>query len=995
MAAEGEVPFGALLKHYREAAGLTQEELAEAAGVSGDAISTLERGARRAPRADTVRLLVHALALGAAERTALEAAVDRRRGPPLRSATPQGQKIPPPGRQPHTGGPMPPLVGRHHEQRILAQCLAGEGPPLVLFAGEPGIGKSRLLHEAAARGAAQGWHVLQGGCQRRGGQEPYAPVLEALEDSVRRQAPAHLKTALAGCAWLVRLLPELVDTPIEPLPAWTLSPEQEWRLVVKAVRRYLGQVAGPAGTLLLLDDLQWAGADALELLAVLVRSAAEIPLHVVGAYRDTETTPDDALSTLLADLAHARLVRRVTLAPLAEPAAVELLAGLLQGVNGAPPAARVVQRTGGVPFFLVSYAQALREPAREDTRDGVPWDLAQGLRQRVAALPGAAREVLSTAALIGRVVPYALLTSVVDLPEREVIASLEAASRARLIAGEEGQHAAHFAHDVIREAIEADVPVVRRVALHRRIAAVLERQAEDNGMDPPVEALVYHCAHGGDQEKAILYLEQAGDLAATQYANTAADGHYHELVERLDRSGRTRDAAGSRLKLAAVLMRIARYDAALAVLEKAAEIYSAVDDREGLRRTLAVIGNAHTGRLGMNAQSGQLAVQGGLARLLPLAESLDPGGATEGWAAFQAALANLFLMSGRYSEELAAAARATEIARALGDQTLLATALERQGQALMLLTGRRAEARTVVEEARRVAEETANLEIVCEANADAAWIALERGEFEAGEWHNRQEQAAAKRLGAELRFTAALFSRGLLAFYKGDWQAARRDIMTVDHTGSMYFLLQKGRLHGAEGDRETARRYLEESSDLAVRSNHLLPLRAAQKLLAEYDLEEGHPAAAHARLAALLARSGVNEMDVHEVLPVLAWAHLELGRVAEAGAVIAQAICGMRADDNVLDLVDALRVQALVATRQGHWVAAEQALEEGLRHARRMPYPHAEARLLHTWGVLLLRKGEGEAAGHRLAAALEMFGRLGARAHAEEVEGALATLMPR
>jgi hypothetical protein len=73
------------------------------------------------------------------------------------------------------------------------------------------------------------------------------------------------------------------------------------------VVRLLGNVAGPAGTLLLLDDLQWAGPDALDLLTALVRAATEVPLRVIGAYRTTEVGPGDPLGILLADLAHAGL----------------------------------------------------------------------------------------------------------------------------------------------------------------------------------------------------------------------------------------------------------------------------------------------------------------------------------------------------------------------------------------------------------------------------------------------------------------------------------------------------------------------------------------------------------------------------------------------------------------------------------------------------------------------------------------------------------------
>jgi hypothetical protein len=128
--------------------------------------------------------------------------------------------------------------------QVLARHLARQGAPVLFLAGEPGIGKTRLLQEAAQRAGSQGWRVLAGGCQRRGGHEPYAPLLGAVQRYLRARPLGHLRVDLQGCAWLVRLLPELAQGPIEPLPAWTLAPEQERRLMVAAIVRFLAM--GPA-----------------------------------------------------------------------------------------------------------------------------------------------------------------------------------------------------------------------------------------------------------------------------------------------------------------------------------------------------------------------------------------------------------------------------------------------------------------------------------------------------------------------------------------------------------------------------------------------------------------------------------------------------------------------------------------------------------------------------------------------------------------------------
>src|SRR5947209_16515727 len=163
--------FGSLLRHYRMATHLTQEELAERSGVSPRAVIALERGERRKPYRYTVALLAAGLQLSSRDAELLHRAAGYLPAAPERVE-----------RDPLLS--LLPLLGRSRELAIVERALAGPAPPVLLFAGEPGIGKSRLLQEAERMASEMGFSVLCGGGQRRRGLEPYSPLLETLSRSL-------------------------------------------------------------------------------------------------------------------------------------------------------------------------------------------------------------------------------------------------------------------------------------------------------------------------------------------------------------------------------------------------------------------------------------------------------------------------------------------------------------------------------------------------------------------------------------------------------------------------------------------------------------------------------------------------------------------------------------------------------------------------------------------------------------------------------------------
>jgi tetratricopeptide (TPR) repeat protein/transcriptional regulator with XRE-family HTH domain len=972
------VAFGELLRRYRKAAGLTQEELAERAGLSARGISDLERGIKAVPRKDTVQMLADALRLTPEDRAPFEAA--RKRGAPPDPLTMRRPAI----TAARSGAEAPPFVGRSRELALLERHLAGDGPPVLLLAGEPGIGKSRLLGEAAQRATSGGWQVLAGGCQRRGGQEPYAPILGALKGCMRRRSPADLRADLRGCAWLVRLLPELAAGPIEPLPAWTLAAEQERRLLFEAVARYLANMAGPAGTLLVLDDLQWAGPDALDLIAALVRSE-EAPLRVIGAYRNSGVQPHDLLAVLLADLAPARLALQRTLTPLTPREVSQLLDSLLDGVESDRTvlAQRVVQRAGGVPFFVVSYADGLRLNAvADDAAGAVPSDVAQSIRQRVAALTAAAQEVMGAAAVAGRIVQPSVLTAAVTQPEAAALAGIDAACQARLLVQEEQNY--QFAHDLIREVVEADLGPARRLVLHRRVAEALERLPGDR----PVERLAYHYARSSEQAKAAQYLEQAGDSAAAQAAHTAAEAYFQEAVERLDGLGRVEQAGRVRAKLGTVLVHVGHYDAALSVLERAATTYRATGDLESLGSVTAQMGRAHAFR-GTQDE--------GIQRITPLLGLLTRSGPSPSLAALYMALYNLYFTSGRYSEALTASDQAADLARAMGDTRLWACATAYSADVLPSLDERFGDALPLAEESIPLLQEEGDLFFLYLAHLTVVAVQAVRGEFDSSRLSCERLCQVADRYGDPGAIAFAMSRRAWVTFMSGDWRHAREEIeqaVTISHRAgaswwSVYPVLEMGRLCLAQGDWEAALSHLDEVRTAAERYRDPRALLRASALLAELDVLQGRAAAAKVRLVPLLDRGGPLDSNVTYFLPVLAWAHLESGDVQQAADVVAQAMARLRPSHRWAYLVDALRVQAMVAVRQGHWAEATGALEEGIMMARSMPCPYAEGRLLRVYGEMHVQKGELEPAHERLGAALAIFRRLGARHDAEQVEQAI------
>ncbi len=443
MPADWDDSFGALLARLRRAAGLTQERLADRAGLSVRAISSLECGSRH-PRRLTVDRLAAALDLTAEQRNELLRAALHQRRPP----SPVGAMLEP--------GPAAPLIGRRNELAELFAHLGGDGPAVLSYDGEAGIGKSRLLAEAVSIGTGNGLPVLVGIGRRDG--DPYAPLVEALADHVRRTPAAPLTVQLRGCAGLEGLLPELADRFLAGREADPGSHGR--RLMFEAAGRFLDNIAaaaprpgatGSGRVVRVLDDVHWAGAEATELLGFLVRRAPD-RLRVVIAHRTGEVRADSPLGRCVAELVRLQAVRVHRLAALG---AVEADALVCSHATVAQPAAqrsRIVRRSVRLQLIIVDLA-------RHGTGDQVPWHLRLAVLHQLAPLPEPVLRLLGRVAAIGGTVPVDRLLRP-DAPVELVLDQLDVARRYRVL--DETRAGFRFRYPLVREVLAGGLGPARR-----------------------------------------------------------------------------------------------------------------------------------------------------------------------------------------------------------------------------------------------------------------------------------------------------------------------------------------------------------------------------------------------------------------------------------------------------------------------------------------------------------------------------------------------------
>lgn len=386
-----------------------------------------------------------------------------------------------------------PLIGRDRLASVLDQQLAalteGGGRSLMLV-GEPGIGKTRLLDELAARARRRGYTVSWGRCVENSALvEPYGPWRSVLR-------PLGL-----------------------PVPAMNRSAAWPADLVDR-----LAAAAAVTPLVVCLDDLQWADEGSLRLLHAAIAGTADAAVLLAGSRRIDLEDGDPRTADLLAALPSSMV--RMTVEALG-PDQVGEFVSALTGCPVTPDLLdRVVQRTGGNPFFVREVTALLAESANgADT--AVPPGARDVLNRRLARLPARCREVLGVLSVLGEQATFDDVAAVCGTSDVAVRRQLDPAVRSGWIHTDPARRRMRFVHGLVRDCVYQGQSPETVAVRHRRVAQALEPTA-----GPEVLFWHWRLSSGADAgSKAAGYALAAGHAAKENLSYGPAAAFFGAALE--------------------------------------------------------------------------------------------------------------------------------------------------------------------------------------------------------------------------------------------------------------------------------------------------------------------------------------------------------------------------------------------------------------------------------------------------------------------------------
>ncbi len=462
-----------------------------------------------------------------------------------------------------------PFVGRHDEYEAMLKKLAearnGRGS-VILLAGEPGIGKTRLTEEFCDH-ASSGATVIRGNCYEGDVSAPFGPWTEALRSLIEQTPDAELRATLGpGAPDIAVMMPEIKRRIPDLEEAPKLDPESERARLFESIAAFLRNAAEKKPLVIFLDDLHWCDRPSLALLEQVARGCADKRIVVVGTYRDVEVDRVHPLAQTLGALRRMEHHERISLRGVTEYAVEELFAAVEPSEEAAAGRQALAQalhaESEGNPFFIREVLNHLVETGNLKHEGGrwqggvatvaamgIPEGIKEVIGRRLSRLSETCNRMLGRASAMTSGFTWDELRAICDDPEDALLDALDEALGSQLIS-ERASDTYAFTHALIRATLYDELNKPRRVQLHRRIAESLESLYADSIDDHLSELAAHYIASTGNAaEKAVEYSIRAGDRARESYAWEDASAHYERALAAMGLGGKQDDEQSARVLL--------------------------------------------------------------------------------------------------------------------------------------------------------------------------------------------------------------------------------------------------------------------------------------------------------------------------------------------------------------------------------------------------------------------------------------------------------------
>jgi tetratricopeptide (TPR) repeat protein len=496
------------------------------------------------------------------------------------------------------------FVGRETERStiraVIDRALGGHGS-VIMLGGGAGVGKTRLAVEVAEYARRVGFRCSVGHCYERDEPFPLLPFVEIIEgylaqasslDDFHRRMGENAPELAQIAPSVRRVFPDIPQPP-------ELPPGQRRRYLFQSFSEALARASRTRSYLYILEDLHWADESTLALLMHLANRVSQLPVVIIGTYRDGYSDNNPALVRTLEELIRSG-VRPLKVGGLSKDAIGQILAELSQRQPPESLVSLIFEESQGNPFFVEEVYRHLLEDGkvfdaagqfRTDTRideTDVPENVRLIIGRRLERLEENEKRVLAAAAVIGRSFSFQLLTGISLIDVDELFTVIEKAQQMGIIipssAGPEKPFT--FAHELVRQTVLTSISDLRRQQLHAGVADAIERLHPDAVSECAGEVADHLLKAGSfaNRQTLVRWLALAGKNALDAAAFEEARGSFQSALSHLGGvDGPERADLLARLAIAE--QGLEQWDAALAHLDEALEIYVNRGDLDMIGRT--------------------------------------------------------------------------------------------------------------------------------------------------------------------------------------------------------------------------------------------------------------------------------------------------------------------------------------------------------------------------------------------------------------------------